>query len=143
MNCETPVKTVMPPAGSAPALCPVRPRALIADDQSDVLEALRLLLKHDGYEVEVANSPATVLETVRRREFDLLLMDLNYARDTASGREGIPLVRELRSLGATLPILAMTAWAALNWPLKPCRGALTISSSPAAMRWRRCRKPIG
>ena len=62
MNCETPVKTVMPPAGSAPALCPVRPRALIADDQSDVLEALRLLLKHDGYEVEVANSPATVLD---------------------------------------------------------------------------------
>ena len=64
------------------------PRILIADDQPDVLEALRLLLKGEGYQAEAATSPAGVLEAVEARDFDVVLMDLNYTRDTTSGQEG-------------------------------------------------------
>jgi sigma-B regulation protein RsbU (phosphoserine phosphatase) len=86
------------------------PRALIADDQPDVLEALRLLLKNEGYQTEVVGSPADVLAALKSREFDLLLMDLNYARDTTSGREGMDLVTSVRALDRFLPIVVMTAW---------------------------------
>jgi CheY-like chemotaxis protein len=68
------------------------PRVLVADDQPDVLEALRLLLKGEGYQVETVNSPALVLRTLEHQEFDLLLMDLNYTRDTTSGQEGLDLL---------------------------------------------------
>jgi hypothetical protein len=70
---------------------PVRqsePRVLIADDQPDVLEALRLLLKAEGFQLETASSPAGVLAAIEAREFDVALIDLNYARDTTSGEEG-------------------------------------------------------
>ena len=67
-------------------------RTLIDDDQPDVLEALRLLLKPEGFEIEAARSPAAVLEKVRARNYDVLLMDLNYARDTTSGQEGLDLL---------------------------------------------------
>lgn len=86
------------------------PRALIADDQPDVLEALRLLLKNEGYQIEAVGSPADVLAALKSREFDVLLMDLNYARDTTSGREGMDLVSEVRALNGHLPIVVMTAW---------------------------------
>src|SRR5262249_48730195 len=75
-----------------------RARILIADDQPDVLNALRLLLKAQGYETEAVTTPAELLRTVEEREFDLLLMDLNYARDTTSGREGLELLHRLKEL---------------------------------------------
>jgi len=84
-------------------------RALIADDQPDVVEALRLLLKQEGYQIETANSPAAVLDNLSAGEFDLLLMDLNYARDTTSGQEGLDLLRSVRKLDRALPVVVMTA----------------------------------
>src|SRR5207302_895269 len=86
------------------------PRALIADDQPAVLEALRLLLKQHGYEVETAGSPAALIRSLESRVFDLLLMDLNYTRDTTSGQEGLDLLSRIRALDHTLPVVAMTAW---------------------------------
>ena len=73
------------------------PRILIADDQPDVLEALRLLLKGHGYSTESVASPAAMLEAIANKEFDLILMDLNYARDTTSGREGLDLLAQLQA----------------------------------------------
>ncbi|MGB6875167.1 MAG: SpoIIE family protein phosphatase [Candidatus Acidiferrales bacterium] len=83
---------------------------LVADDQSDVLEALRLLLKGEGYELELVNSPAALLTALSRGSFDLVLMDLNYARDTTSGREGLDLLSQIHERDELLPIVAMTAW---------------------------------
>ena len=71
---------------------PSEPRVLIADDQADVLEALRLLLKAEGFVLETASSPAGVLAAVEAREFDVALIDLNYTRDTTSGEEGLNLL---------------------------------------------------
>ena len=71
---------------------PAEPRVLIADDQADVLEALRLLLKAEGFHLETASSPAGVLAALEAREFDVALIDLNYARDTTSGEEGLDLL---------------------------------------------------
>lgn len=89
-------------------------RVLVADDQADVLEALRLLLKGEGYELELVNSPSAILEALSRREFDLLLMDLNYARDTTSGREGLDLLSQIHGIDSMLPIVAMTAWGSVE-----------------------------
>lgn len=91
------------------------PRTLIADDQPDVLDALRLLLKGEGYQIEAVSSPAAVIETLRRQDFDVLLMDLNYARDTTSGQEGLDLLPRVQAIDSTLPIVVMTAWS--NVPL--------------------------
>ena len=90
------------------------PRILIADDQPDVLNALRLLLKGQGYEIETATSPAELLEAVGASEFDLLLMDLNYARDTTSGREGIDLLNSLKTMEDAPAIVVMTGWATVG-----------------------------
>ena len=68
------------------------PRILIADDQPDVLEALRFLIKGEGYQAEAVNSPAGILEAVESRDFDAVVMDLNYTRDTTSGQEGLDLL---------------------------------------------------
>ena len=87
------------------------PRALIADDQADILEALRLLLKGEGYQTETVASPSAVLDSLKQRRCDLLLMDLNYARDTTSGQEGINLLSRVRAFDDTLPVVVMTAWA--------------------------------
>lgn len=89
-------------------------RVLIADDQTDVLEALRLLLKNEGYELELVNSPAALLAALSRRSFDLVLMDLNYARDTTSGREGLDLLSQIHEIDGLLPIVAMTAWGSIE-----------------------------
>lgn len=91
-----------------------RPRVLVADDQTDVLEALRPLLKGEGYDLELINSPAALLEALSRRSFDLLLMDLNYARDTTSGREGLDLLSQIHQLDDVLPVVAMTAWGSVE-----------------------------
>ncbi len=90
------------------------PRILVADDQPDVLEALRLLLKRHGYETETATSPAAVLRALEAREFDLLLMDLNYARDTTSGQEGLDLLSHLNTRDGTPPIVVMTGWGSVG-----------------------------
>src|SRR5436190_587550 len=83
------------------------PRVLIADDQPDVLEALRLLLKGEGYKIESAGSPAAILEAVDSTELDAVLMDLNYARDTTSGQEGLDLLSQIRGHDPTLPVVVM------------------------------------
>ena len=100
------------------------PRTLIADDQPDVLEALRLLLKDEGFQTEAASSPSDVLEALEQRNFDLLLMDLNYARDTTSGREGLDLLSRVRAIDGTLPIVVMTAWANVDITLEALRGGV-------------------
>jgi sigma-B regulation protein RsbU (phosphoserine phosphatase) len=89
-------------------------RILIADDQQDVLDALRLLLKGHGYAIETVNSPADLLTAVAHREFDILLIDLNYARDTTSGREGLDVLSRLRQLDDAPPVVAMTGWATVG-----------------------------
>lgn len=90
------------------------PRVLIADDQADVLEALRLLLKAHGYGTDSVSSPAQLREAVAQRDYDLILMDLNYARDTTSGREGLNLVAELTQGENAPPIVVMTGWATVG-----------------------------
>jgi len=87
---------------------------LIADDQPDVLEALRLLLKGEGFSVEAAGSPAATLRAADAREFDAALIDLNYSRDTTSGREGLTLLGKLQALDPTLPVIIMTAWSSVE-----------------------------
>ena len=89
------------------------PRILIADDQSDVLEALRLLLKAEGYEIEAVSSPAAVLRALEASDYNVLLMDLNYARDTTSGQEGLDLLTRIQVLDSTLPVVVMTAWGSI------------------------------
>jgi len=89
-------------------------RILIADDQPDVLGALCLLLKGHGYVTETVTSPGDLLEALKRGEFDLLLMDLNYARDTTSGREGLDLLTELKTVDGVPPIVVMTGWATVG-----------------------------
>src|SRR6202521_4172889 len=92
----------------------MQPRILIADDQQDVLDALRLLLKGHGYSIETVNSPADLLAAVARQEFDILLIDLNYARDTTSGREGLDVLSRLKEFEDAPPVVAMTGWATVG-----------------------------
>ncbi|PYS88839.1 MAG: sigma-54-dependent Fis family transcriptional regulator [Acidobacteria bacterium] len=107
------------------------PRVLVADDQADVLEALRLLLKGEGYRIETVTSPAAVLEAVGARDFDLLLIDLNYTRDTTSGHEGLDLLTRLQQLDATLPVVVMTAWGSVELAVEAMRrGARDFIQKP-------------
>jgi len=92
----------------------MQPRILIADDQQDVLDALRLLLKGHGYTIETVNSPADLLAAVGRQEFDILLIDLNYARDTTSGREGLDVLNRIKDMEDPPPVVAMTGWATVG-----------------------------
>src|SRR3972149_1004907 len=86
------------------------PRVLIADDQPEVVESLRLLLKGEGFQTEAVNSPAGVLRSIEARDFDVVLMDLNYARDTTSGQEGLDLLYRIQTIDSSLPVVGMTAW---------------------------------
>lgn len=97
------------------------PLALIADDHPDVLAALRLLLKGAGFQTETVTSPARLLEEAAQRTFDLVLMDLNYTRDTTSGAEGLDVLARLRALDQTLPIVAMTAWGSIELAVEAMR----------------------
>lgn len=97
------------------------PRTLIADDQADVRAALRLLLKGAGYQTEAADSPAAVLDAIKQQKFDLVLMDLNYARDTTSGKEGLDLISRIQALDNDLPIVVMTAWATVDLAVETMR----------------------
>jgi DNA-binding NtrC family response regulator len=107
------------------------PRVLIADDQPDVLMALRLLLKGEGFEIESASSPAAILAAVENRDFDAVLMDLNYARDTTSGEEGLELLSRLQTLDSTLPAIVMTAWGSMPLAVEAMRrGARDFVQKP-------------
>jgi DNA-binding NtrC family response regulator len=106
-------------------------RVLVADDQSDIREALRLLLKNNDYSVEEAHSPAEVLEKLKHKEFDLLLMDLNYARDTTSGREGLDLLARIQSMDSAPPVVVMTAWGTVELAVEAMRlGARDFLTKP-------------
>ncbi|CAN5635297.1 sigma-54 dependent transcriptional regulator [soil metagenome] len=88
-------------------------RILVADDQPDILNALRLLLADEGYDVVAARSPGEALERLEAAEFDLAILDLNYTRDTTSGQEGLDLMERIRTLDPTLPVLLVTAWSSV------------------------------
>jgi len=106
-------------------------RILIADDQPDVLEALRLLLKGEGMEAETASSPAAVVAALDTGEFDAVLMDLNYARDTTSGQEGLDLLGRIQEIDPMLPVVVMTAWGTVEVAVEAMRrGARDFVQKP-------------
>ncbi len=108
-----------------------QPRVLIADDQPDVLEALRLLLKGEGFRIDSAGSPASVMDAVQARDYDAVLIDLNYARDTTSGEEGLDLLTKLRSQDPALPVIVMTAWGSVDVAVEAMRrGARDFIQKP-------------
>ncbi len=107
------------------------PRILVADDDADVREALRLLLKGEGFAVDTAASVAEALTTLAEREVDCALIDLNYARDTTSGEEGLDLLSRAHALDATLPVVVMTAWASIDLAVQAMRrGARDFVEKP-------------
>jgi len=107
------------------------PRLLLADDQPDVLEALRLLLKPDGYSIETAASPQQLLRALELKDFDVVLMDLNYARDTTSGQEGLELLQRIHMADESLPVVVMTAWGTVNVAVEAMRrGARDFIQKP-------------
>ena len=110
---------------------PSTARVLIADDQPDVLEALRLLLKGEGLESETVSSPAALLAALNAGEFDVVLMDLNYARDTTSGAEGLELLGRIQEIDAMLPTVVMTAWGSVDIAVEAMRrGARDFVQKP-------------
>jgi DNA-binding NtrC family response regulator len=107
------------------------PRVIVADDQQDVLTALRLLLKNDGVQVTSVSSPAGLLEAVRSESFDVAIIDLNYARDTTSGREGLDLLPQIHAIDASLPVIVMTAWGTIDVAVEAMRrGARDFLEKP-------------
>jgi sigma-B regulation protein RsbU (phosphoserine phosphatase) len=108
-----------------------RPRLLIADDQQDIRDALKLALRQENFVVEVAGSPAAVLEALRKERFDAALLDLNYARDTTSGGEGIELLEQVRQIDDQLPVVVMTAWGSVELAVEAMqRGAGDFVQKP-------------
>jgi phosphoserine phosphatase RsbU/P len=108
-----------------PEVRTMQSRILIADDQPDVLRALCLLLKGHGYSTETVTSPSDLLEALGRTEYDLLLMDLNYARDTTSGREGLDLLARLKAIESVPPIVVMTGWATVGIAVEAMQRGVT------------------
>jgi DNA-binding NtrC family response regulator len=105
------------------------PRVLIADDQPAVIEALRLLLKGEGFETRAVASPADAAEALTRQTFDVALIDLNYTRDTTSGQEGLDLLARMRD--PTLPVVVMTAWGSVGLAVEAMqRGASDFVQKP-------------
>jgi DNA-binding NtrC family response regulator len=106
-------------------------RVLLADDQPDIRDALRLLLKRENYETQGVASPAEALTAIESREFDAVLMDLNYARDTTSGHEGLDLLTRIQVLDGTLPVIVMTAWSSIELAVEAMRrGARDFVQKP-------------
>jgi DNA-binding NtrC family response regulator len=107
------------------------PRLLIVDDQPDVLEALRLLLKPEGFLTEQANSPAAALDLLDTKDFDGAIIDLNYARDTTSGAEGLDLLSAIQARDSLLPVIVMTAWGSVDIAVEAMRrGARDFIQKP-------------
>jgi DNA-binding NtrC family response regulator len=107
------------------------PRILIADDQADVLAALSLLLKGEGFQIQSASSPAGVLRAIDGEEFNVVLIDLNYARDTTSGSEGLDLLSKIRAIDPSLPVVVMTAWGSVDLAVEAMRrGARDFIQKP-------------
>jgi DNA-binding NtrC family response regulator len=107
------------------------PRILIADDQADVLAALSLLLKGERFQIESASSPEGVLRAIDTHELDVVLIDLNYARDTTSGSEGLDLLSRIRAADPTLPVVVMTAWGSVDLAVEAMRrGARDFIQKP-------------
>src|SRR5881409_1059650 len=106
-------------------------RILLADDQRDVLEALRILLKGEGYQTEAVTSLAAVFNALEKKDYALLIMDLNYARDTTSGQEGLTAIAKIQEIDNTLPIVVMTAWATIELAVEAMkRGARDFVPKP-------------
>ena len=107
------------------------PRILIADDQNDVLEALRLLVKGEGYQADTVGSPAAALKALEQREYEAVLMDLNYARVTTSGEEGLDLLARIHAADESLPVVVMTAWGSVSLAVEAMRrGARDFIEKP-------------
>src|SRR5437588_11856964 len=106
-------------------------RILVADDQADGREALRLLLKGEGYRIDAVASPQAVMEELASEEFDILLIDLNYTRDTTSGEEGLDLLSKIQAVDSGLPVIVMTAWGNVNIAVEAMRrGARDFIQKP-------------
>jgi len=106
-------------------------RILLADDQRDVLEALRILLKGEGYQTEAVTSLAAVFNALEKKDYALLVMDLNYTRDTTSGQEGLTAIPKIQEIDSTLPIVVMTAWASIDLAVEAMkRGARDFVTKP-------------
>jgi len=104
---------------------------LVADDQRDITEALRLLLKPEGYSTETVSSPPAVLAAIQAKQFDVVLIDLNYARDTTSGQEGLDLLAQIAAIDSTLPVIVMTAWGTVELAVEAMRrGARDFIQKP-------------
>jgi sigma-B regulation protein RsbU (phosphoserine phosphatase) len=109
----------------------VTPRILVADDQPDILQALRLLLVDAGYEADLVGTVRDVIARVSTQPYDLLLMDLNYTRDTTSGREGLELLEAVRAQDASLPVVVMTGWGSIDTAVEAMRrGARSFVQKP-------------
>jgi DNA-binding NtrC family response regulator len=106
-------------------------RILIADDQPDVLEALRLLLKREGFKIESAESPQQALQAIENRDYDAAIIDLNYTRDTTSGQEGLELLAKIQAVDSMLPVIVMTAWGSVDLAVEAMRrGARDFIQKP-------------
>ena len=106
-------------------------RILIADDQRDVLEALRILLKGEGHQTDAVNSITGIFNALQQRDYALLMMDLNYTRDTTSGQEGLEVIPKIQEIDSTLPIVVMTAWATIDLAVEAMkRGARDFVPKP-------------
>lgn len=109
----------------------IPPKVLVADDQPDILKAMHLLLKGEGCEVSKVESPGEVIDALNASVYDVVLMDLNYARDTTSGQEGLDLIRQIRTIDENLPIVVMTAWATVDLAVECMReGASDFIQKP-------------
>ncbi len=107
------------------------PKILVADDQSDVIEALRLMLKSEGFHIETATSPEQILSAIEARDFEVALIDLNYTRDTTSGQEGLDLIMRIQAMDSTLPVVVMTAWGSVDVAVEAMRrGARDFVQKP-------------
>ena len=108
-----------------------RPRILAADDQQHILEAIALLLKPQGYEVDVVRSPALARDALGNSSYDAVLIDLNYTRDTTSGQEGLGLLSDIVATDSTLPVIVMTAWGNVELAVEAMRrGARDFIQKP-------------
>jgi DNA-binding NtrC family response regulator len=123
--------TTVNPKIVAPAKSERAARILAADDQEHILDALKLLLRPEGYEVDTAKSPILVRELLNSNSYDALLIDLNYTRDTTSGREGLDLLSEIVAQDSTVPVIVMTAWGSIDVAVEAMRrGARDFIQKP-------------